>query len=177
VTLKCNALDHCATREPKRFISKMYLMDSTGIVLFGPIIVQTQQHSCEEGTTTPLPPQEADKIWPGPSDPQKVLQLQHWEHLAWLPHHLVWQLLVIRQQGTRVLYIRPSRSLGLSSLATRTSIPGGVRGKLYNLSMTPATQVIDCSLCYKTASGTRVPSLGPKGFCIWLIWYKNMGRS
>jgi hypothetical protein len=29
---------------------------------------------------------------------------------------------------------------------------------------TPAILVIDCSLCYHTASGTRVPSLGPRGF-------------
>ena len=31
------------------------------------------------------------------------------------------------------------------------------------LSKTPATQVIDCLLCYHMASGTGVPSLGPKG--------------
>jgi hypothetical protein len=41
------------------------------------IIVQTHQHSREAGTTTPLPPQEAEKMWHGPTDPQKVLQLHH----------------------------------------------------------------------------------------------------
>ena len=30
-------------------------------------------------------------------------------------------------------------------------------------SKTPVTQVIDYSLCYRTASGTEAPSLGPKG--------------
>ena len=49
--------------------------------------------------TTPLPPQEAEKIWHGSSDPQKVLQLHHWVHLDWLHHHLVWQLLGIQPQG------------------------------------------------------------------------------
>ena len=29
---------------------------------------------------------------------------------------------------------------------------------------TPVTVVINCSLCYRMASGTGVPSLGPKGF-------------
>ena len=38
------------------------------------IMVQTHQHSCVEGTTMPLPPQEAEKIWQRPSDPQKVKQ-------------------------------------------------------------------------------------------------------
>ena len=31
------------------------------------------------------------------------------------------------------------------------------------LSETPVTQVLDCSLCYLTTSGTRTASLGPKG--------------
>jgi hypothetical protein len=34
-----------------------------------------------------------------PSDPQKVLQLHHWEHLDWLHHRLVWQLLGIWLDG------------------------------------------------------------------------------
>ena len=32
------------------------------------------------------------------------------------------------------------------------------------LKIAKANLVIDCSLCYRTTSGTRVPSLGPKGF-------------
>ena len=30
-----------------------------------------------KGMTMPLPPQEAEKIWHGPSDPQNVIQLHH----------------------------------------------------------------------------------------------------
>lgn len=37
----------------------------------------TLQHSHEEDTTMPLPPQEAENIWHGPSDPQQVLQMHH----------------------------------------------------------------------------------------------------
>ena len=39
---------------------------------------------------------------------------------------------------------------------------GRVRGRAKKLSKTPVTQVIDCSLCYRMASGTGKPSLGPK---------------
>jgi hypothetical protein len=34
-------------------------------------------------------------------------------------------------------------------------MPGGVRGR--------PSLVIDCSLCYRAASGAEVPNLGPKG--------------
>jgi hypothetical protein len=54
-------------------------------------MVHTQQHSCEEGTITPPPPQEAEKIRHGPSDPQNVLQLQNLQHLDWLHHRFVSQ--------------------------------------------------------------------------------------
>jgi hypothetical protein len=56
----------------------------------------THSHSCEEGTTVPLPPQKAEKIWHGPPDPQKILQLHYCEYLDWLHHCLIWQ-----QQGTK----------------------------------------------------------------------------
>ena len=56
-------------------------------------MVQTHQHSSEEGTTTPLPPQEAEIILHEPSDPQRVQQLHNQEHADWLHHRLVWQLL------------------------------------------------------------------------------------
>ena len=52
--------------------------------------------SREEGTTTPFPPQETEKIWHGSPNPHKFLQLHHQEHPDRLDHHLVWQLLVIR---------------------------------------------------------------------------------
>ena len=38
--------------------------------------------------------------------------------------------------------------------AIRTYIIGAVRGKPIIFSETPVTQVIDCFLCYRTASGT-----------------------
>ena len=47
------------------------------------------KHSQEEGTTMPLPLQEAEKIWHVNSDPQSSV------HLDCLQHHLVWQLLSI----------------------------------------------------------------------------------
>jgi hypothetical protein len=40
----------------------------------------------------PLPPQKTEKS-------RHVLQLHHLEHLDWLHHHLVWQLLGNRPQG------------------------------------------------------------------------------
>ena len=36
-------------------------------------MVHTQPHSREEDTVAPLPLQEGENIWHGPSDPQKVL--------------------------------------------------------------------------------------------------------
>jgi hypothetical protein len=45
-------------------------------------------------------------------------------------------------------------------------ILGGVRGKPKKWSKTTVTLVIDCSLCYCTANGTGVQSLGPKGSLI-----------
>jgi hypothetical protein len=80
--------------------------------------------------------------------------------LHWLHPCLVWQLLGLRpQRHNRGLCEQPSTSLGPRFLPSRTSIPGGVRG-----SPKKATLVIDCSLCYRIASGTGSPSLGPRGF-------------
>jgi hypothetical protein len=62
-------------------------------------MVQTHQHSREEGTTSPLSPQEADNICHGPKDPRKVIQLYYWEHLDWLHHRLIRQQLGIWPQG------------------------------------------------------------------------------
>jgi hypothetical protein len=59
--------------------------------------------------------------------------------------------------------VRPITSLGLSCLPSRTSTPGGVRGKPQQLlyqGIVPTTPVI----YYCMASSTRVPSLGQKGF-------------
>ena len=51
---------------------------------------------------------------------------------------------------------QPTTSLRLSSLLSRTSISGGVRGRALKLPKNPATQTIDCSLCYHLTNGTRV---------------------
>ena len=45
-------------------------------------MVQAHQDSREEDTIKPIPPQETEKICHGSSDPQKVLQLHHREHLT-----------------------------------------------------------------------------------------------
>jgi hypothetical protein len=60
------------------------------------IMVQTHQDSRKEGTTTPFPPQETEKICHGSTDPQKVIQLHLREHPDRLHHRLVWQQLGIR---------------------------------------------------------------------------------
>ena len=74
-------------------------------------MVQTHPHSSEEGMTMPLPPQEAKKIWHGPSDPQKDLYSYIREHLDWLHHLLVWQLLGIRPQGATEGSTVPCKSI------------------------------------------------------------------
>ena len=51
-------------------------------------MVHTHPHRCEDGTTTPLPPQEAEKLRHVSLDPQKVAQLHHREHLDWLHHQI-----------------------------------------------------------------------------------------
>ncbi|CDR00640.1 unnamed protein product [Oncorhynchus mykiss] len=56
-------------------------------------------------------------------------------------------------------YITGAKLLAIQVLYTRRC-----RGRPYKWSKTPATPVIDCSLYYRTASGTKVPSLGQKGF-------------
>ena len=128
--------------------------------LVSTVMVQTHQNSREKGTTTPIPPQETEKIWHWSSDPQKVIQLHHREHW-WLvaspPGVATARPTTARHYRGKC--VRPSTSLGPSFPPSRTSIPGGVRGMLKRL-----TLVIDCSLCYRTASDTRLPSLGPKGF-------------
>jgi hypothetical protein len=44
--------------------------------LFGPIMVQTHQHSREDGTTIPLPHHKAKKCWLGPSDTQNSCTIE-----------------------------------------------------------------------------------------------------
>jgi hypothetical protein len=89
----------------------------------------------------------------GPSDPEKVLQLHHRDHLDCL-HCLMWEF---HRSLTTKHYKgwcgQPSTSLGPSSLPSRISISGGVRAKPQKLPKTPATQAIDCSLCYHPANG------------------------
>jgi hypothetical protein len=115
-------------------------------------MVQTHQDSCEEGTTTPFPPQETEKIWHGFSDPQKVIQLYHREHPDWLHHCLV-------QYGKRSASNRKALQRVVRTVQYITGAKLPAIQDLY----TPATPVIDCSLCCHSGSGTGVPSLGPKG--------------
>jgi hypothetical protein len=124
----------------------------------------TQQDSREEGTTKHIPPQETEKIWPGSSDPQKVLQLHHREHPDGLHHCLVWQLLGLRPQDTTKgcvygpVHYWCQVSCHPGPLYEAVSEEGPKNGQ------TPATLVIDCSLCYRTESGNSGPRLGPRGF-------------
>ena len=85
-------------------------------------MVQTHQDSQEEGTTTPIPSQETEKICHGASDPQKVLQLHHREHPDWLHHCLVWQPLVLKalQRVVRTAqYITWAKLPAIQDLYTR----------------------------------------------------------
>ena len=85
--------------------------------------------------------------------------------------------LVASQPGmetSRYLTIRRYRVVRMAQYITGAKLPavqdlhlyisGSVRGRPKTLSKTAVTQVIDCSLCYRMASGTRALSLGPKGF-------------
>ena len=86
-------------------------------------MVHTHPHSREEGMAAPFPPQEAEKIWHGPSDPQKVLQLHHQEII------LTGCIIAWYGKCYKGWWGQPSTSLGLSSLPPRTYISGGVKGR------------------------------------------------
>ena len=60
-------------------------------VLITKDLVHTHQQSHEEATKAPIPPQEAEKICHGPSDPQNIIQLQNQEHLDWVHHCFICQ--------------------------------------------------------------------------------------
>jgi hypothetical protein len=127
-------------------------------------MVQAQQDSCEEGMTKPIPPQETEKIWHGSSDPQKVLQLHHREHPDGLNHCLLWQLLGIQLQGTTEgSAYGPVLHWGQDSCHP-LPLHQAVSEEGPKNCPTPATLVMDCSLCFRMASSTGAPSLGPKGF-------------
>ena len=111
------------------------------------IMVKTHQDSCEEGTTTPFSPQKTEKIWHRSPDPQKVLQLHHREH----PDRLKHRLKTLQRVVNTTQYITGTK---LPDIQDLLYILGGVRGRPQKLSKTPVTQVIDCSLSYRTASGT-----------------------
>jgi hypothetical protein len=123
-------------------------------------MVQTHQDSREEGMTMPIPLRRL-KIFGMGRQILKNLYSCTVENLltgcitAWYgncssSNHKTLQRVV----GT-AKYIT-----GPSFLPSRTSILGGVRGRP---KITPATLVKDCSLCYRIASATGAPSLGPKG--------------
>ena len=120
-------------------------------------MVQAHQDSREDCRTNPIPPEETEKIWYGSSDPQRFLQLQHC---------LVWQLLSLQPQGTTegsanspVHHWGQAKLPAIQDLYTRQC-----QRKALTIVKDSSHPVIDCSLCYHTASGTGAPRLGPRGF-------------
>ena len=111
-------------------------------------MVQTHQDSCQEGTTTPFLPQDTEKIWHMSSDPQKVLQLHHREHPYRFGNCSASNRKALQKVVSTAQYITGAKLPDIQDLYTKNC-------------QTPVTQVIDCSLCYRTASVTGAPSLGP----------------
>ena len=97
------------------------------------------------------------------SNPQKVILLHHWA--SWLDASLLGMATAppFTTSHYRGWCGQPSTLLGPSSLPSRTSISSDVKGRAGKLLKTPTTQVIDCSLCISTASGTSASSLTPTG--------------
>ena len=89
----------------------------------------------------------------GSSAPQKVLQLQHREHsciTAWYSNCSASDRKALQRVVRKAQFITGAKLPAIQHL--------------YTLSKTPATPVIDCSLCYRTKSGTKrlLNSIYPK---------------
>ena len=119
-----------------------------------------------KSTTKPIPPQETEKIWNGSSDPQKVLQLHHREHpgciTGWYGNCSASDRKSLQRVVLGRTHITGAKLPAIQDLYTRRC-----QRKALKLPKTPATLVIDCSLCYSTASSSGVDlvsSLGPRGF-------------
>ena len=63
-------------------------------------MVHPHKWCCEEGTTVPLQPQEAEEIWLVTQNPDKRLQMHNWEHPVGLNHSLVQKLHRPQPQGS-----------------------------------------------------------------------------
>ena len=110
-------------------------------------------HKCSTGKH--LFPFQKAEIWHGPSDPQKVIQLHHWEYLDW------WQLhdrKALQRVMSTAQYITGAELPAIQDLHTRRC-----NRKAKTFSKTPATQAIDCSHRYHTENSTSAPSLEPVG--------------
>jgi hypothetical protein len=95
----------------------------------------THMESCsthKHTKTKPILPQETEKIWHGSSDPQKVLQLHHREHLtgcvtAWYGNCSASDRKVLQRVVRTAQYITGAKLPAILDLYTRR-----VRGRLKN---------------------------------------------
>ena len=76
---------------------------------------------------------------------------------AWYGNCLACDCKALQKVGRTTQYINGAELSAIQDLYTRRCQKGP------NNCQTPATQVIDCSLCYRTASGTDAPTLEPTG--------------
>ena len=127
-------------------------------------MVQSHKDSHEEGMTTPFTPQETEKICHmGPQIIKKFYNCTIESILigcitACYGNCSTSDCKALQRVVRTAQYITGAKLPAIQDLYTRCA-----SGKPKKLSKTPVTQVIDCSLCYRTASSTGVPSLGPKG--------------
>ena len=76
---------------------------------------------------------------------------------AWNGNCLAFDPKALQRVVRMAQYITRAKLPAFQDLYTR-------RRKALKMVKTPATLVIDCSLCYHTASSTGAPSLGPRDF-------------
>ena len=106
----------------------------------------------------PIPPQENEKIWHG----SQILNCFYSYTIesiltgcitAWYGNYSASDRKALQRVVRTAQYITGAKFPAIQDLYTRRC-----QWK------TPVTKVIDCSLCYRTASGTGAPRIGPKGF-------------
>ena len=101
----------------------------------------------------PLPPQEAENICHGPSESSTSAPLSVCS-TAWYGNCLASDCKALHMVVSMAQYITGAKFPAIQDLYTMQC-----QRKALKLSKTPATQVINCSLCYRMASGTDAPSL------------------
>ena len=126
-------------------------------------MVQTHQDSREEGTTKPFPPQETVRLGMGSQILKKFYSCTIESILTgciitWYGNCSASERKALQRVVRMDQYITVAKLPAIQDLYNRQ-----YQRKAHKLSETPVTQVIDCFLCYRTASGTGAPSLGPKG--------------